>query len=83
MMEGTASSMRGCVLTKFRVSSGNSLEVAYFSKEDEPAQQPGLKGSTWVGGREFISCLMANSLNELLLKASGTKETGLQAEKGS
>lgn len=42
-MEGTASSMSGCVLMKFRVSSGNSLEVAYLSKEDEPAQQPGLK----------------------------------------
>lgn len=43
MTEGTASSMSGCVLMKFRVSSGKSLEVAYFSKEDEPAQQPGLK----------------------------------------
>lgn len=44
MTEGTASSMSGCVLMKFSVSSGNSLEVAYFSKEGEPAQQPGLKG---------------------------------------
>lgn len=45
MMEGTASSMSGCVLMKFRVSSGNSLELAYFSKDDDPAQQPGLKGN--------------------------------------
>lgn len=41
-MEGTASSIRGCVLMKFRVSSGNSLEVTYFSNDVEPAQQPGL-----------------------------------------
>lgn len=40
------------------------MEVAYFSKEDEPAQQPGLKRNK---GRELVSRLMANSLNELLL----------------
>ena len=50
MTEGTASSMSGCVLMKFRVSSGNSLEVAYFSKEDEPAQQLGLKRNKGRGG---------------------------------
>ena len=43
MMDGTASSIIGCVLMKFKVSSGNSLEVVYFSKEEEPAQQPGLQ----------------------------------------
>lgn len=64
MTEGTASSMSGCVLMKFSVSSGNSLEVVYFSKEGEPAQQPGLKGDKKRG---VISCLMAHSLNELLL----------------
>lgn len=41
-MDGTASSISGCVLMKFRVSSGNSLEVTYFSNDVEPAQQPGL-----------------------------------------
>lgn len=71
MMEGTASSMSGCVLMKFRVSSGNSLEVAYFSKEEEPAQQPGLKRNK---GREFISCFMEIPLNELLLCASRRRE---------
>lgn len=71
MMEGTASSMSGCVLMKFRVSSGNSLEVAYFSKEDEPAQQPGLKRNK---GRGLISRFMANSLNELLLCAYCMRE---------
>lgn len=65
-MEGTASSMSGCVFMKFRVSSGNSLEVAYFSKEDDPAQQPGLEMNRGVEGK-VISCLLANSLNELLL----------------
>lgn len=49
MMDGTASSMSGCVLMKFRVSSGSSLEVAYLSKDDEPAQQPGLKMRQRVG----------------------------------
>lgn len=51
MTEGTASSMRGWVLIKFRVSSGNSLEVVYFSKDDEPAQQPGLERNK---GRELF-----------------------------
>lgn len=54
MMEGTASSMSGCVLMKFRVSSGNSLEVAYFSKEDDPAQEPGLKGSEGCKGKGYF-----------------------------
>lgn len=63
MTEGTASSMSGCVLMKFRVSSGNSLEVVYFSKDDEPAQQPGLKRNK---AKELFSCLLASSLNELL-----------------
>lgn len=40
--DGTASSMRECVLMKFSVSSGNSLEDVYFSSELEPAQEPGL-----------------------------------------
>lgn len=42
-IDGTASSMRGCVLMKLRVSSGRSLDVAYFSTVAEPAQQPGLE----------------------------------------
>lgn len=46
-MEGTASSIRGCVLMKFRVSSGNSLDVTYFSNDVEPAQQPGLYKREW------------------------------------
>lgn len=54
IMEGTASSMSGCVFMKFRVSSGNSLEVAYFSKEDDPAQQPGLEMNRGVEGKELF-----------------------------
>lgn len=58
MIEGTASSMSGWVLMKLRVSSGNSLEVVYFSKEDEPAQQPGLEekkgGSCFMPFGKFL-----------------------------
>lgn len=42
-MDGTASSINGCILMKFRVSSGNSLDTLYFSVDVVPAQQPGLK----------------------------------------
>lgn len=42
-MDGTASSINGCILMKFRVSSGNSLDTLYFSADGVPAQQPGLK----------------------------------------
>lgn len=77
MMDGTASSMSGCVLMKFKVSSGNSLEVVYFSKEVEPAQQPGLQRNK---GSELLSRFMANSLNELLLYATCMRENRLEAE---
>lgn len=42
-MEGTASSMRGCILMKLSVSSGNSLDTLYLSMDGEPAQLPGLR----------------------------------------
>lgn len=43
VMEGTASSIRGCILMKFSVSSGNSLDTLYLSMDGEPAQVPGLQ----------------------------------------
>lgn len=43
-MEGTASSIRGCILMKLSVSSGNSLDTLYLSMDGEPAQLPGLAG---------------------------------------
>lgn len=42
-MEGTASSIRGCILMKLSVSSGNSLDTLYLSMDGVPAQLPGLK----------------------------------------
>ena len=42
-MEGTASSIRGCILMKLSVSSGNSLDTLYFSMGGVPAQLPGLQ----------------------------------------
>jgi len=47
-MEGTASSISGCVLMKLSVSSGNSLENLYLSMDGMPAQLPGL----WKGEEE-------------------------------
>lgn len=42
-MEGTASSIRGCILMKLSVSSGNSLDTLYLSIGGVPAQLPGLQ----------------------------------------
>ena len=42
-MEGTASSIRGCILMKLSVSSGNSLDTLYLSMDGVPAQLPGLQ----------------------------------------
>lgn len=47
-MEGTASSIRGCILMKLSVSSGNSLDTLYRSIDGVPAQLPGLE---WIGAR--------------------------------
>lgn len=41
-MEGTASSISGCILMKLSVSSGNSLDTLYLSMDEVPAQLPGL-----------------------------------------
>lgn len=54
-MEGTASSISGCVLMKFRVSSGNSLDVTYFSNDVEPAQQPGLYKTREKGQKTYLT----------------------------
>ena len=46
--EGTASSIRGCVLTKLRISSGKALEALYCMPG--AAQHPGLgRGEGWSG----------------------------------
>lgn len=42
-MEGTASSISGCILMKLSVSSGNSLDTLYLSMDEVPAQLPGLR----------------------------------------
>lgn len=42
-IEGTASSISGCILIKLRVSSGNSLETLYLSIDGLPGQLPGLQ----------------------------------------
>ena len=50
-MEGTASSIRGCILMKLSVSSGNSLDTLYLSMDEVPAQLPGLRMKRqWGGG---------------------------------
>lgn len=68
-MEDTDSSIKGCILMKFKVSSGNSLDVLYFSSDADPAQQPGLSRKDKGGDCEEEKAVKTDStINELLSK---------------
>lgn len=54
-MEGTASSISGCILMKLSVSSGNSLDTLYLSMDAVPAQLPGLRMERRKSRREEVS----------------------------